>query len=97
MPDGHREGLREPLGIYPVGTLVILDTFELAIVHAVNPLVERLARPIVRIVSDELGNLVYPGELFDLAEQRADGAYARTIIKTADPERYGIRIGDYFV
>ena len=24
------------LGIYPVGTLVVLDTFELAIVHAAN-------------------------------------------------------------
>ena len=85
------------LGIYPVGTLVILDTFELAIVHAVNPVADRLARPVVRIVSDAFGNLAYPGELFDLAEQGADGAYTRTIIKTADPDRYGIRIGDYFV
>lgn len=85
------------LGIYPVGTLVVLDTYELAIVHAVNPVADRLARPIVRIVSDALGNLHYPGELFDLAETTPDGAYARTIIKTTDPDRYGIRIGDYFV
>jgi HD-GYP domain-containing protein (c-di-GMP phosphodiesterase class II) len=85
------------LGIYPVGTLVVLDTFELAIVHTVNPSTEFLARPIIRIVSDEHGHLVHPGELFDLADKRADGAFARTIIKTADAERYGIRIGDYFV
>jgi HD-GYP domain-containing protein (c-di-GMP phosphodiesterase class II) len=85
------------LGIYPVGTLVVLDTFELAIVHAVNPAAERLARPIVRIVSDDRGNVVFPGELFDLAILNSEGGFARTIIKTADPERYGIRVGDYFV
>jgi HD-GYP domain-containing protein (c-di-GMP phosphodiesterase class II) len=85
------------VGIYPVGTLVVLDTFELAIVHAVNPLNELLSRPLVRIVSDPQGNLMYPGELFDLAERKPDGEFARTIIKTTDPERYGIRIGDYFL
>jgi hypothetical protein len=80
-----------------VGTLVVLDTFELAIVHTVNPSTEFLARPIVRIVSDEHGHIAHPGALFDLADKNADGAYVRTIIKTADAERYGIRIGDYFV
>jgi hypothetical protein len=75
----------------------VLDTFELAIVHAVNPSPDLLSRPVVRLVSDDRGNLAYPGELFDLAGRNAEGAFARTIIKTADPERYGIRIGDYFV
>jgi HD-GYP domain-containing protein (c-di-GMP phosphodiesterase class II) len=84
-------------GIYPVGTLVILDTFELGIVHAANPIQEMLSRPIVRIISDEYGNLLNPGSLFDLAEQSADGVFLRTIIKTENPERYGIRVGDYFV
>ena len=84
-------------GIYPVGTLVILDTFELGIVHAVNPVPEMLSRPIVRIISDEQGNLLHPGNLMDLAEANADGTFKRTIIKTENPERYGIRVGDYFV
>ena len=84
-------------GIYPVGTLVILDTFELGIVHAVNPIPEMLSRPIVRIISDEQGNLMQPGSLSDLAEQSADGVFLRTIIKTENPERYGIRVGDYFI
>ncbi|HVX40555.1 MAG TPA: HD-GYP domain-containing protein [Gemmatimonadaceae bacterium] len=84
-------------GIYPVGTLVVLDTFELGIVHAVNPLQDMLSRPIVRVISDAQGNVVYPGELVDLADQNAEGVYLRTIIKTENPERYGIRIGDYFV
>ena len=49
-------------GIYPVGTLVVLDTFELGIVHAVNPIPEMLSRPIVRVISDTLGNLLHPGD-----------------------------------
>jgi HD-GYP domain-containing protein (c-di-GMP phosphodiesterase class II) len=85
------------LGIYPVGTLVVLDTFELGIVHAVNPLQEMLSRPIVRIISDALGNVMHPGTLVDLADRNAEGVFLRTIIKTDNPERYGIRIGDYFV
>jgi len=85
------------LGLYPVGTLVVLDTFELGIVHSVNPNPESISRPIVRIVSDAQGNVLFPGDLADLAAQTSDGIYARTIIKTADPARYGIRVADYFV
>ena len=54
-------------GIYPVGTLVVLDTFELGIVHAVNPIPEMLSRPIVRVISDAQANLTHPGTLVDLA------------------------------
>ena len=84
-------------GIYPTGTVVVLDTFELGIVHAVNPLPDMLARPIVRIISDAMGNLLQPGELVDLATRAADGAFQRTIIKTENPERLGIRVSDYFI
>ncbi|HET9454164.1 MAG TPA: HD domain-containing phosphohydrolase [Gemmatimonadaceae bacterium] len=84
-------------GIYPTGTLVVLDTFELGVVHGPNPISEMLARPIVRVISDAMGNLTHPGALVDLAERREDGTFTRTIIKTENPERYGIRVGDYFV
>ena len=85
------------LGVYPVGTFVVLDTFELAVVHAPNPIAEMVSRPLVRIVSDPLGNVQYPGDVADLAERDESGAFRRTIIKTGDPERYGIRVGDYFL
>lgn len=85
------------LGVYPVGTLVVLDSFELAIVHAVNPIPEMVSRPLVRIISDDRGNIEHPGRLVDLAEQNEDGSHKLTIIKTADPDRYGIRVGDYFL
>ena len=85
------------LGIYPVGTFVILDTFELAVVHGANPLQDMVSRPIVRVISDANGNVVHPGTLVDLAERDEAGNFRRTIIKTGDPDRYGIRVGDYFL
>ena len=85
------------LGIYPVGTLVVLDTFELAVVSAANSLPDALSRPVVKIVSDANGNTLHPAPEIDLAQQDADGQYARTIIKTADPDRYGINVGDYLI
>jgi HD-GYP domain-containing protein (c-di-GMP phosphodiesterase class II) len=105
MRDNPRRGL-DPvlvkafinlLGIYPVGTLVVLDTFELAVVSASNPNPEALSRPIVKIISDAQGNRVSPPLTVDLAVPEAGGQYARTIIKTADPERYGITPGDYLI
>jgi len=105
MRDNTRRGMDPVLvkafvnltGIYPVGTLVVLDTFELGLVHASNPIAEMLSRPIVRIVSDEKGNVLFPGYLVDLADRGQDGAFKRTIIKTDQPDRYGIRVGDYFI
>lgn len=91
------KGFINLVGIYPVGTLVVLDTFELAIVHAASPNPQAVSRPIVRIVSDDRGNVLFPGELVDLTEQSAPGTFRRTIIKTEHPERYGITVGDYFV
>jgi HD-GYP domain-containing protein (c-di-GMP phosphodiesterase class II) len=105
MRDNPRRGL-DPVvvkafinltGIYPVGTLVVLDTYELGVVHAVNPMPDMLSRPLVRIISDSSGNLIPSGAIMDLAERSEDGAFARTIIKTENPERYGIRVGDYFI
>src|SRR4026209_1453818 len=100
MRDNPRRGMDPTIvkafinltGIYPVGTLVVFDTFELGVVHAINPIPDMLSRPIVRVISDPLGNLLFPGDLADLAESDGSGAYKRTIIKTENPERYGIRI-----
>ena len=67
----------------------------MGIVHAVNPLQDMLSRPLVRIVTDAQGNLSN-GSVVDLADRNADGVFVRTIIKTENPDRYGIRVGDYF-
>lgn len=83
-------------GIYPIGTVVALDTFELALVYAAHPDPTVLSRPIVRLLSDAQGNQSVDAPLCDLTERDAGGQYLRTIIRTEDPDRYGIRIGDYF-
>jgi HD-GYP domain-containing protein (c-di-GMP phosphodiesterase class II) len=84
-------------GVYPIGTLVVLDTGELAIVHLTSTDPKSLSRPVVRIIGDARGNIEFPGRLEDLAVEREPGVHERTIVDTADPERYGIRISDYFV
>ncbi|HEY8483884.1 MAG TPA: HD domain-containing phosphohydrolase [Longimicrobiales bacterium] len=85
-------------GIYPVGTLVILDTYELAIVTAPNPDPRRIHQPIVKIITDPMGLPVANPVVADLSElDPVTGRPRRTIIKTTDPERYGIRVGDYFL
>jgi HD-GYP domain-containing protein (c-di-GMP phosphodiesterase class II) len=85
------------LGVYPVGTCVILDTYEVGIVHAANSDVTQLARPVVRVVCTDVGAVLRPGHLVDLAETTPEGSFKRTIIKVTDPARYGINPSDYFV
>lgn len=91
------KALVNTLGIYPVGTLVVLDSLELAIVHAAPAGPEALSRPVVRVVSDALGNPLFPGYLLDLSSLDGGANFVRSIINSADPARYGIRISDYFV
>ncbi|PYO90177.1 MAG: hypothetical protein DMD58_07510 [Gemmatimonadetes bacterium] len=85
------------LGIYPVGTCVILDTHELGIVHAVNPDPTQIHRPLVRVVAAPDGVLQSPGSVVDLAERDEHGAFLRTITKVTDPQKFGLKVSDYFV
>ena len=64
------------IGIYPVGTCVILDNFEIAIVAAANPELSLLNRPMVRVAIDADGAVIAsPGRLVNLAEQDAAGEF----------------------
>ena len=86
------------IGIYPVGTCVILDTLEVAIVAAPNPDTQQLNRPVVRIAVDVDGATVpLPGEQVSLADKNESGAYKRSIVKVTNPSRFGLTPGDYFV
>jgi HD-GYP domain-containing protein (c-di-GMP phosphodiesterase class II) len=86
------------IGIYPVGTCVILDSFEVGVVAAPNPDPQFLNRPLVTLVIDPNGALVPPpGTTVDLAERTERGAFARSIVKVTNPDRFGIDIGAYFI
>jgi hypothetical protein len=85
------------IGVYPVGTCVILDTYEVGLVHAANPDVTEIHRPVVRIVATPDGGLQHPGVLVDLAQRDENGSHPRTVVKVTDPAKYGITVSDYFV
>lgn len=83
-------------GVYPIGTLCILDSHELAVVSEVNKDPDLLHRPKVRIISDPMGVPLTEPVTLDLAlSDPATGRPARQIIKTTDPQKYGIRVSDY--
>jgi HD-GYP domain-containing protein (c-di-GMP phosphodiesterase class II) len=84
-------------GIYPVGTCVILDTYEIGLVAQAAADVTLLHRPLVRIVLGADGTPLATPVLADLGQRDADGNYPRTIVKVTDPKKYGINVGDHFV
>jgi HD-GYP domain-containing protein (c-di-GMP phosphodiesterase class II) len=84
-------------GIYPVGTLVVLDTHEIGVVHSPSESPDALSRPVVHLVSDVWGQIVDLGIFVDLSARDEAGNFIRTIIKTADPAHHGIRVSDYFI
>jgi HD-GYP domain-containing protein (c-di-GMP phosphodiesterase class II) len=83
-------------GIYPVGTLVILDTYEMGVVTRANSDPKKLNQPEVKILSDGMGlPLAEPFAVRMDEVDPATGELKRSIIKTADPQRYGIQVADY--
>jgi hypothetical protein len=75
------------LGLYPVGTLVRLDSGELGVVIYSGGEGERLSRPIISL----LGGDGKPSGTVDLAERTAAGAYRWSIVMTEDPKKFGIQ------
>lgn len=85
-------------GVFPVGTLAILDSNELAVVTACNPDPKRLHQPRAKLIADANGIMLADPVTIDLSESDpVTGRPKRAIIKTIDPDRYGVRISDYFV
>ncbi len=85
------------IGIYPVGTFVLLNSGEVGIVFETNPDPAARLQPKVKIISDSEGNKT-DGPVVDLTEiDPALNRPVRHIVKTLDPESYGLRAADYFV
>ncbi|HOF83108.1 MAG: HD-GYP domain-containing protein [Acidobacteria bacterium] len=87
----------EMIGIFPIGSLVVLDTGEIGIVTEANPHASMAQRPLVKLIADPTGRKI-DGEVVDLMDVNPrTRRFARTIVKTLDPEKYGIRVADYFL
>jgi HD-GYP domain-containing protein (c-di-GMP phosphodiesterase class II) len=99
---GIREDFNQPLvehfiqcmGIYPTGTLVLLDSEEIGIVCAVNP--GKLLRPNIMLIYQN-SKTRYPQPLIvDLTEKGDDSQwFKRTIVMPLDSRKWNVHIDDF--
>jgi len=76
------------IGVFPVGSLVLLDTAEIGIVYKTNP--DNVYRPKVRLIADANGAKT-GFEIVDLSERdQATGQYSRNIKRILNSQDYGI-------
>ena len=81
------------VGVYPIGSLVLLNTNELGIVYQSNPVFPD--RPRVRIIMDSTG--MRTDQTVDLSEKDPEGRFLRTIVKTLDYTKYKINLAEYLM
>lgn len=84
------------VGILPIGTLVLLDSQELAVV--LRPARDRKAvdRPVVKIITDKHGHPL-DGADVDLAEKDFTGDYKRSILRVVDNIEYRFETTRYVI
>jgi len=81
------------MGIYPVGSLVLLSTAELAVVCESSPIPDHLHQPRVKIITDARQRPVEP-TLVDLARS---GHEARRVLRCVDPEEHDVNVAHFAV
>jgi putative nucleotidyltransferase with HDIG domain len=84
------------VGIFPIGSLVLLNTRELGIVYKPSHDPKWLERPVVILVARSAKGDVKK-EVIDLTETDGAGHYKRSVVKTLDPYQYHIDIAKYFL
>ncbi len=82
------------VGVFPIGTLVMLDTKELGLVYECD--VVFADRPRVLIIIDGNGERV-SGPVVNLTEKDETGKYYRSIVRTLDPNKYKINLAEYLL
>jgi HD-GYP domain-containing protein (c-di-GMP phosphodiesterase class II) len=82
------------VGVYPIGSIVYLNTREMGLVYECNHL--NAERPRVMIISDESGNKI-EGPVIDLTDRDQDGNYLWNIKKTLDPNKHKINLAEYLL
>jgi HD-GYP domain-containing protein (c-di-GMP phosphodiesterase class II) len=82
------------VGIFPLGTLVMLDSREMGLVYESD--IVFADRPRVLIIIDKKGDRVN-GPVVSLTEKDGNGRYYRSIVKTLDPNKYKINLAEYLL
>ncbi len=85
------------IGVFPLGTLVLLNTHEIGIVVHIQEDTELIDRPKVMVL--QYGDGEYQkGEVVDLRElDEKTGQYKRSVVKTLDPNDYHINVAEYLI
>lgn len=83
------------VGIYPLGSLVMLDTNELGLVFDSNTNPDFGDRPRVLILVNSSGERTK--DMVDLMEKDREGNFKRNIVKTLDPNQYKINLAEYLL
>ena len=85
------------VGIVHVGSLVMLDTNELAVVLKPAQKQADAERPSIKVITDERGTAIDNGRELDLTEKDDTGAYRHTIIRLIDNTEHKFDTSRYFV
>ncbi len=83
------------IGVYPIGTLVVLDTNELGLVFESSTNPDFIDRPRVLVLVDSNGKNV--NYMVDLMERDDNGNFRKSIVKTLDPNQYRINLAEYLL
>lgn len=85
------------IGIFPLGTLVLLNTNEMGIVTRIQEDTELIDRPKVCLVY--YGDGEYrKGKVVDLKERNgASGEFKRSVVKTLDPNEYNLNVAEFLM
>lgn len=85
------------VGFIPIGSLVLLDTDELAVVLKPAEDKANAERPLVKVIADPQGAPIDNGPELDLAEKGEDGAYRHDIVRLIDNTEHKFDTSRYFV
>jgi hypothetical protein len=85
------------IGIFPLGTLVLLNTNEMGLVTQIQEDSELIDRPKVCLLYYSDGEY-RRGNVVDLKEMdEATKDFKRTIVKTLDPNEYNINVAEFLI
>jgi HD-GYP domain-containing protein (c-di-GMP phosphodiesterase class II) len=85
------------MGVYPVGTLITLDTGEMGLVLHNNEKTDH-TRPEVQLLNKNADQTYTKGKCIDLADRSPDtGKFIRNIMKTEHPATHGIQPAKFLI
>lgn len=83
------------LGVYPLGSLVLLNSGEVGLVVKNNP--ESLCSPKIKIIADQKGFRVNPENLDLSLDPQTEGGEVKKIVRCLDPQKYKLDLSQFIL